>query len=547
MKSRIILQKFVIVALIAFVLASCSKKSAIVNSIPKDAGIVLTFDMKSILQKGKFDKFDQTNMYNQIMSTLKSEDGKLDKKVEEIFKNPLNSGINLMGDMFFFMKTEGAEEQTMGFVWEMSNKSKLEDNIKLIMELDDEEYSIEKESGVNYIKFKSDLKGVPMIGWDDSKFMFYTSRKAEKDGDKLKAFVSLMTQNKENSIISNSRFSKFLANKKDISMWLSSENIMSSIPKGIAGMPLYMKSVTELGKGAYTEIHLSFRKGEILAEAFSTQGEKVKKAIDEYKLAGDKISKKVLGYIPKKSRGLMSFKINPEGLYNFLSEEMNMKSMFEQLSAQSKQFTGKSVKEVLKTLGGDFVLSLSEVKLKAPEDPSVSAAVSLSPEITFVTSVKDATFVKEQLKQIPKEIVQDKDGYYAVNYNMGESAYFFIDDNIILATNSEDIVKKAKEGGFGSSGILSSEMADKLSSSLSYMYLDLDIDNYPKELKEITNQYMRENEKMQKLLSTYKSIYITGKSLNETEAKLVFKDDSENSLYNIIMAIDEALPEMLAL
>ncbi|KAA6306856.1 hypothetical protein EZS27_041481, partial [termite gut metagenome] len=110
--------------LVILFIVSCNEKTY-TNVIPADAALVLSFDLKSIMDKGGLNDGENVELKQKLVDAL-TLGGELNAESSELFKriikNPAESGIDIASPMYIFSqkKTEGA-----AFVAKIGNKKKL--------------------------------------------------------------------------------------------------------------------------------------------------------------------------------------------------------------------------------------------------------------------------------------------------------------------------------------------------------------------------------------------------------------------------------------
>ncbi len=260
---------FVAVLALAFCVSSCTKKSENLNSIPKNAFVVVTIDGEAWLKNSNSDLLMENDDFKEGLKELEETSKKLKELVEKIIKKPAESGINIDEMMYAFAEMD-KENVIVGVILGVDNK-KLEENIKLVTDELQVPLETKEKDGITYIMPDDDM----IVGWDKGKMIVLTLAEGY-DYDLEKKFFALMSQKKSESILEDKDFNQFLKNCKDFNVWISS-NVVKNIEDS-ESIAFAEKMVGFEFSGNYAHIHFDAEKDEWTMTAKLRFNESIQKA-----------------------------------------------------------------------------------------------------------------------------------------------------------------------------------------------------------------------------------------------------------------------------
>lgn len=354
-----------LLVLAAIVLASCGKKGPeYTRYIPKSAGYVLAFDVKSMVQKLEKDSLSIENM----MQVLKDEKG--------------NTGYTEALDMWKQFKDAGIDFQSRVFVAvpEMNfNGGSL--SFQLVAGLEDAaklEAFIGKQFKDAKIEKMGDISVVslPMvsIGWKKDAVMMLGKQSTADYGmvdmndlmgdtaagnttapvlstntkEDIKKYFELK---KDESVASIDVFNELMEKPADVAMFTSSESAT-----GVASNPFMnmMPQVKELIADAYSTSVINFEDGKIVIEGDSYVGKKLGDLLKKY--AGPVVDMSLVERYPNANvNGVTAFSFKPELLPAFV-KELGVEALVNMALSQG----GVTADEIAKAFKGDFAIVFSD-------------------------------------------------------------------------------------------------------------------------------------------------------------------------------------------
>lgn len=552
------------ITLVAF-FTSCKKSTDnLTNAIPASAITVIHIDTKALLQKADYkplnNKIFKEALEEQKQRMTGEKEVQLMAKIEELLKNPNNSGLDVIEDCFMYM-----DSMTMGIVWGVNDQTKLKELLTKTFEMP--EQLLQEEDGVTIIDMSRDGK----IGWTKDKFLAimysntaYAYRYSSAEMPDLKDLLKKqLKQSSSESINSNKSFAEFMNNQKDISVFYSYDNAMAMWDSTIGmmmGMGYYddmasgvmglFSKVKEDLKGIDAGGFISFEKGEIVAENkvyFATT-----EAENRFKELSDKLVGEIKGdhmkYMAEKPVFLFAANLKGQGVYDYLDQLGVMDMITKEIGADLTE-QGIDLKALISNVEGDMTIALNALKSVTKKSKwSDYEYQSTYPEFAVFADTKDAAplwnlikgKINEQKAQMAEHgavdsmVVEVTPNMYSFQMDDNLTGYFGVNDNTFFITNREDITK-----ALGTAGT-NNDWASQGKGKVMFMYGNLgqltqaikaEMGESEPKLNEFVNEGFA-------LLGDY--IYTAEKDMTG-KGKLEITDKSDNSLAVIVKFIDKII------
>ncbi len=544
--SVIVLITILIVVLI-FNPSFFSSSTRILKIVPKDTPGVIVLDMKSIIKKGELDELSDTKIYKIALEELRSEIPEAARFLKEIVDDPKITGIDFRSQIVAFPYLKNIDEEEGGAVlaFGIRNEDDFKDFIDEIFDLADIEAELEEEDNYNFYTIDRDV----ILGWDDSKAMFIGG-----SGDLEDMLEDLMELEKDESIVSNKDFKKFLKEKEDISMWVSTDNdffnqflvgeIIDEIPREIMSrqdQKELINSIEDLSVG----MHLKFDDDNISFKTNFNLNEDTKDMYDEFGFGDVSFEKKLLNYFPKESFGTFSFSANFENMYDYLSDSGALDPLINEI--EDELFFDPE--DILDAIGGNFIVSLIDfdtVEIETYDywSESYRTRDQLVPIIGFAMDLD----LNREFENLIEFILDNAPGlddygdYYSVDAD-GVAIYFAFDDDALFITNHRESIRNFEDGGYRSNKSLrKSEIASDITKNNVFAYLNVNFDDYP---DSITEELDLDNYEVRLFLNIWDEFaesFVLKANMESFEMIFNMKGNKgENSLKTIISVIDDAV------
>ncbi len=552
-------------------LTSCSKKKESL-AIPKDANSVGVIDVYSLVKKGKLHEIEDLEFFKAIKKEVRNESKKSYKMLNDLIEDPGMTGLNFKEDVFFYIIDEANDEKFISFLFEVKNRENFENFIEALLDEAKMDLNIEKEKNYSYVKIQNES----IIGWDENKVIILVPQNYKSKKNMDFEIETLMQLKEKDKIVVNDNFNEFYKNKKDLSVWFSSnsfegdntfakiqEEMGDNILKKIFGRADYktLKKQNQIDSylsGSCLSLYLDFQDNSVSLLSHFTPNEEVRKIMKDYNIWDNSFNSKLLNYFPKKSYFATSFSVDLMEFYNILKESDD----FEKHQLDFEKETGFEVKELFETFKGSGVFSfwdIDEVERKYMDygyngyggyGGYEKTEKNLVPIMGLAVDINDDKIIKKILKKIPEESISKRNNYYKINnHNEDYDLYFAFDDKVFFITNDKKSIKAFEDGGYSSDNLGNSDIAKSIKNNKAYMFFNLNYQDYPETLKNQIQQIR--GARLEKALEVWddfaKSIEV--KQIDENSFEVIFntKEKEGNSLNTIISTISESYETLLSL
>ena len=477
--------------------SSCHHKKTM-SMIPDDAAMVIVINMDEIWDKGDFKHIDQLGFVQSLRKELKNENPDAAKIVNDLLEDPKSCGLNLKGDIVFFISSNNT-----AFGCQVRSSSKFKKFLENLDKNTDIGFDISKENDYN-LAFSKDANLA--FCWDGSNAYGFPSpseKKAVKQAD------NLMSIKKDNSMAKNEHFKEFMKNAGDIGVFMNFENLMHITRRDLEEVKDQIKPLKE----ASCYLSLNFEEGDIKVQCKVLGLEEGK-----YGLLNDNFNAKLTNYLPEQAFAAGALAVNISTiLKNNKAPELDDEIVY----------GGYSTREVLKSFKGSIAASISSISFDYYGNPI--------PMFTIVADVSNKDVISQTLIDLSSNnrIKYDGNNYY-INMD-GNNVVIKLEDNILMASNDPSAIDALSNGG-NSKGI--KKIASEAKNG-NYVYLDLDIDDYPSSLKNMIDR------NLVKIISgLFEKAELKFPEPYTMEFTISLQNKSENSLKHILKHIDDNLGDL---
>jgi len=458
----------IIIAIIAGVfLVSCSQKTPeFVNSIPDNAIAVVTMHPMKIHTKGKLNSFES------IKEKIK------DEVWGQILENPLSSGMMLDEYVYLFATME-VHAPVIGFVAGIRDQEKFEKMLGNI----EEDGSVDDTDMGAYKYTQPNNEGI--IAWNEEQVIALAS--PDNEQFELSFWTSkldwMFNPVKEESIVSLVDFKDFQGKMKDLNCWLSADDLKKVIEQfadeSFQDIPVNLYN-------NYTHMYCDFSKGVMNITGETNFSEEVQKNLDEVLVLNPSLNQDLLKMAPGGNLLLaIATSMDLEKIQK-LVEKINppqMNGMGDKVEAA----TGIPAKTLINALSGDFTLSVN----------GLSGEAMIPVEVFIGLGVKSDEIQSMLLEQVGSMLpVEEQGDFFVINIQGNEIYSGIINDNWVI-TNVKGYKEKVKSGKIDLS-LLDSKFAEFADKSVG-MYVNLNLDSYPKMARDILEQNTERNDWIEQL------------------------------------------------
>ncbi|MCX6208015.1 MAG: DUF4836 family protein [Bacteroidetes bacterium] len=524
------------VVVVAVMLASCGSKGLKQASlIPKDASVVAVFDQKTMEEKLKAGNFQMDSIMNKFISSVDS------AKAKKLMTDWKNSGINTEEKVVMFLTQTGKKGKIMGFnvIASLKDAAKFEAFLKGQEELKTE--AVVK--GKTYTSMKMGKSGLATWTSEFAMLSFATNTNYFSENAEV-ADVTAMVDKYYNlkdaeKVTSIKAFNEMLDKKADITMFTSS----ASIGNSLAMMPFQVPKLEELLKDNYSVSYMNFENGKIVMETTSYLNDRLNALLKQY--GNGSIKASMLESFPaKNTNAAMLLSVKPDAIQGIL-KELQLETLIDAgLSSAKMNFT---LQDIYKCLKGDMAFALGDFEMKAPTDSMSYAGPQPTMKILFNAEVGDKASLAKILDQgVQMQMLINNAGVYTLNPQMaaGAPVYVRIDDkNIIIATDENTYTQYAAKS---TKTTLNKDFTSELTGK--YMAMFVDANSFLKAFEGFAGKDPHAKVIMDKALTTFDNVIVTGDNLNDVKYKGLFtfkmKNEKENSLVSLANFIKTVTAEM---
>jgi hypothetical protein len=516
------------------VLASCSsKKSDPGLLMPKETGMLTTINMGSMHEKGKLAEFNKTQMFAKANGFISMMDPKMGKIVNQIVNDASQTGIDIKGDMNFFIDKSASQT---GLILPMKDQAKFLTFVKSVSA----DYGVkgEPEKIDDYLAV---VKEGALVAWNADYFILYGSM-TSPDPNSLKAgFKKLINQKPEESFSSQEAYKKFMAGKKDISVYVDMDMYFNSINKlaGMTGQQANMNGLAELMKGCAVTYNAEFVNDEINVTYATELSDKMKKMFDLNKISKSPISDKLLKIVPANAIAVMTGGVNVSEAvkgYKELFKAMQGDIQNNPKTAEFNQIFA-AIEPVMDKFDGEMIFSLNDFKTadKIANSDMNFELPAPAPVITVGLGVSDESAFDAILKN-PELKLKESKGAYVLE--AGEFNFFVVLKNKMLVVSSDPNIAEYVEKGECPNNLTASPYKAQLLKG-NFGYFNLNFQTYP----ELTKQTIASNQFVKPIMDKmdiFEAITFEADVKNCLgKGKIQLKKTNTNSFYAMIQMIDK--------
>jgi len=529
---------FFAIAIVIFAFTSCEKSTKdLSNAIPADAGYIVHINTQSMIEKANYDIFKNVTVERGINMAKAMIGGSKEAvdMIDAFTKNVNSLGLDLKGDCYIY-----TNYVITGVVLGVNDAAKIKSSLMNIPGM--QEDLIKVDGDVYYIQNN------PVIAaWNKEKFLIIThmdvsGRRSSGEMDLLAQAKKQLTQGEKESVNSNSNFSKFLADKKDISVFFSYsfENIKPMLEMSGADLPAGIISELEQLKGITSAGYISFEKGEIVAQskAYYDNADTEKKYKELSASLCGNIKGEQLKYVPENPIFVMSMNLKGKGIYDYL-KKLGIMDKVEPQAAEADI----NLASLFEKFEGDVTFAINNIlSVKKSFDMGGGEKYeydSKMPELSFFVDVKDGQGLLDMVKSKLGDDFTSSGDVKEIDANTysfdmsGTNAYAGLANNMFFLTNSEKAYNGVK-----SSGAISKGYDSLIKNKMMFMAGNLAPIKEPvlEEIKDEKGQQMFKD-----FIDMFGSYEFTASTDMGGSGKIGLVDKNQNSLAAIFQYVDKLL------
>lgn len=366
---------FAVAALTAVTfLASCDKGTDLYKAIPKDASVVIKADLRKLAEKGAIG--ENKDLQAQLQEGINQLPASLQPKAKEIIEDPTKAGLAL--DKPVLAAVTGADCNGFVVAAAVDDKAKVDDLFKQIQK---EEKTLKITEGDDVTTIEDNDA---QIAYNSQLFVV-----TQKGGNA----AELLKQDKDKSILSDSKYDKFVEAASDIDFIINYETLIGVAKKvgSQYAQAANLDATDKLTKGLYVLGGVTFNDKQVdVATEFFGNDEYIKLCKELEK----KPSNDYIKYVAQDAYFIaQGGATNIDKIIPYLPKES-----LQQID-QILKSSGISAEQLLKSLDGDMLLAVA---------PNGSNPI---PQVTLALGINDAKIweaVKANIA-VAGEMAQKKD------------------------------------------------------------------------------------------------------------------------------------------
>lgn len=535
--------------------------------IPKESDWVLSYDLRSISEKGKLDEPGAYSFMEDAREEVGNQDEDLKELLNAFFDDPLSLGVDLSQEilMFHYLKGEKSSPRdvgNMGITAGVWDRAQFKESLEKIFEVSGSEPEIKEEKGRSYIEIPN-----MVLIWDDSRILGL-SKWAPGGGEEelLSQAQELFSLEKDDRLKeSNENFQEFIEERKDISNWLDLGKLSEHFEKELQNVPGTWEDYTEMTFHSFLE----FKDNEVELTHFGF-GEATE---DWGKLFRDGVDKKLLTHLPEESYLGFAGAFDPAACYEWAKEKSG--EDLKKAEAEMKD-EGVDLQELITSFGGDAVFTLSSFssfertyttyeQVEVEKDPEEGKEKRFSsfrdmekvektkdellPEFTFAFSTRTSYFrdlIEEKFKP-EMDSLEGTDNGFIVHSEDIPSVHFGWGNDLMMIGTDGETVKRLSKGGYSDASLADTDLGSIFASSSYAGRMVLDIEDYPDRFQEWVRKEsgpFGEN-MLKKMTGVFRVLTVDQIEENGIRVAFELKEGKGNSLNLIMKQLDENYKEVM--
>ena len=495
------------VATVAVMAACAGANGDEASFIPKNATYVMHIDVASLWQKGELANADDLQTVRSLRSSLRSESPALDEMVGAMLKDPSSCGIDFGQQVCLFtdidVETSGAVDGHIVVSAAMRSRSNFDKFLKELEDNADLDIDLEEEDGQTLVAFDDNV----MMLFNDKR-IFLASNISGRD-DMVAYLESLANLKPKNSMAGVKKFQKYLAERKDVNLYLDYDRVMGNTIVSQSMLQLYGADITNAMRDCAYCMAGSFEKGRITFDF---------KAYNLPDIGEQRFNAALLDYMPSEVLSAATFAIDIPMLMKMLASmdrENNFDFMELDEPIEVKDYT---VRDLINAFGGSFAIDFYGMR----DDDGI-------PLVAAALDVKNETLVHDLLREAG--LMADANGLYDLSAIL--PAWLYVGHGMAVASTDPAVASRAAQGQKGNGMMAVASKAKKGN----YFYIDLNKNNWPQGLMQAIGIY--DDPVADLVLGLLDHFEVENVRTDEGTATLFFSNEKENSLAFILQTLDK--------
>lgn len=498
--------------------------TALLKCIPKNAGVVVKFDLKSIGENAHFEDWADLELFEKLRNSTDNEE----QTVYSILKSPESSGINFLNNAYIASNSESGESEVF-MVLGMSDREEFEETLKRW----DEDVEIKRNDVLNLVK----MGYRDYIVFNDDVILFYmnSSWGGEEAEERAKHFLSM---DREESILENDNFLDAESQGGDVSLFVNISEIKEMTNGLLFGQDnVFAKMESQIEA---TSVRMTMEDAQIKIESKNYYTEDYQNKLDDQEGEEVYMSKEDVSYISPK---------DPIAFGSFVMTAAEMETSLQpyiELFAKSNI----TVEEVLGSFNGKISGSWIELSqqmvlreeidyanwdiFSSSEPPMrIDTSYSVMPIFKINLGVKDAYAADQLVKKIFNDESNPLQNGAGNTRIFGKLMPIFIhsDEKYVSISNASNTFELATPESVA-------KWEEDISATKYVAYMDLK----PAKLEQVT----KDEPRMMKEVSPYWNMFdymIIRGDVNGITDEIVLTNSDDSFLWRIIQQVNNSYKE----
>ena len=323
-------------------LAACSNGNKYVNALPKDAVVVISADLKQMSAKADLNSETGKAAIGKLSAALKSGlEGSADL-VDQIVKDPAESGLDLREKVYFFAEPRMAVAGILAKVGHIGKVTRFLDALAERQVCG----KVQESEGCRWTTI-----GHSLVAYTGSSFLWVTEKGGRDPKEALHHTASLLRQKDKEGYASTGDFERLEAASADMAGIYS----LGFIPQGPLA-PLTLGASAEMRpediKWFFT---LGFEEGKVVSDVRNITTDKVMNTLFEKQLQATRpVKGSYLDLFPADTPMWLTFNLKGSTFYEMLRQNAALRQQFDNAMMPI------DFKRIFDALDGDFVLAITD-------------------------------------------------------------------------------------------------------------------------------------------------------------------------------------------
>jgi hypothetical protein len=505
----------------------------VLKKIPANAAAVGVLDLGQVMKKMDYDAFTETAMFQDMLAEVEGDNAEY---LQDLMKNPKNSGIATNGKVCMYVNMESEDDISVNFLLPIRSLKDLEALFDKAAEKEGSPFkNIMEGEGFKYIEdTKNDSK--ISLGWSKKMLCLSVSDKQNTTNNLTTVFD---TKRKE-SIMTNKKFKADKSEGHDFMLWANSTPILTAVLKNEDSDKQLTQSLFFAGlkKESLNDNvfawYYNFEKGEMKSGISYNMNEDI---VKEYGVIfKSKIKTNFKKYFPVKDMiNLTVMGLDTKGILQVLNNRSVTGMADMQLASM-----GMTTEEILNGLNGDLAIGTYA-------DPNEENPMSAN-KVVIAIAFENTELIDKLIAsagQMGQEIKKDGNRLKMADYEAFREGGGLIDGKVLILASDAAILDQIEKGGYKGGDAIAKDHYNRMTngwmgSHVDYRSLMTTVENMSK------SPMMRGGfGEMAEMLAQYNQMeaFTAAVTTEEAEAIVSMKNKKENSLKILVDIMNKVYQE----